>query len=43
MIFRSLRDQAKAALSERKYAAAYNDWLEELRSHAFIEMREPPL
>ncbi|KAB0578178.1 molecular chaperone SurA [Ideonella dechloratans] len=38
-----LRDQAKAVLSERKYPQAYNDWLEELRSHAFIEMREPPL
>ena len=38
-----LRDQAKGVLSERKYAAAYNDWLDELRSRAFIEMREPPL
>lgn len=38
-----LRSQARAVLSERKYNDAYTAWLDELRSHAFIEMREPPL
>lgn len=38
-----VRTQARAALRERKYADAYEAWLDELRSKAFVEMREPPL
>ncbi len=36
------RDQARTALREQKFDAAYDDWLKELRSRAYIEMREPP-
>ncbi|MEO8279479.1 MAG: peptidylprolyl isomerase [Ideonella sp.] len=39
---RQQREQARNALKERKYEAAYQDWLDELRSRAYIEMREPP-
>lgn len=38
-----LRAQAKNAIGEQKFDAAYDAWLEELRNNAFIEMREPPL
>jgi peptidyl-prolyl cis-trans isomerase SurA len=37
------REQARATLRERKFEAAYTEWNDELRSRAFIEMREPPL
>jgi len=30
-------------LRERKFEGAYAEWLDELRSRTFIEMREPPL
>lgn len=40
---RQARDQARNTLRERKFPAAYNEWVEELRSKAYIEMREPPL
>lgn len=39
---RQLREQARAALREQKYEPAYKEWTEELRSRAYIEMREPP-
>ncbi len=39
---RQQREQVRNALKERKYEAAYDDWLDELRSRAYIEMREPP-
>ena len=35
-----LREQARAALRERRYEDAYKDWVKELRANAFIEMRE---
>jgi peptidyl-prolyl cis-trans isomerase SurA len=38
-----IRAQARNAIGEQKYDAAYDAWLEELRNNAFIEMREPPL
>ncbi len=37
---KQLRDQARAALRERKYEDAYSDWMKELRARAFIETRE---
>jgi peptidyl-prolyl cis-trans isomerase SurA len=40
---RQLREQARAALRERKFEPAYAEWIEELRSRTFIELREPPL
>ena len=39
---RQLREQARNALRETKYEGAYNEWAEELRARAYIEMREPP-
>ena len=39
---RQLREQARNALREQKYDAAYAEWVEELRSRAYIELREPP-
>jgi peptidyl-prolyl cis-trans isomerase SurA len=40
---RQAREQARNTLREQKFPAAYKDWVEELRSKAYIEMREPPL
>lgn len=37
---KQLREQARAALRERRYEDAYKDWVKELRANAFIEMRE---
>ncbi len=37
---KQLREQARAALRERRYEDAFKDWLKELRANAFIEMRE---
>ena len=39
---RQLREQARNALKEQKYEAAYTEWAEELRARAYVEMREPP-
>jgi peptidyl-prolyl cis-trans isomerase SurA len=39
---RQLREQARNALKEQKYDAAFTEWAEELRARAYIEMREPP-
>lgn len=39
---RQLREQAVNALREQKYPAAYAEWADELRSRAYVEMREPP-
>ena len=36
------REQARAALRERKYEQAHTEWLDELRARAYIELREPP-
>lgn len=40
---KELREQARNALKETKFDAAYNDWVTEVKAKAFIEMREPPL
>lgn len=39
---KQLREQARNVLRERKFEPAYNEWIRELRSRAYIEMREPP-
>jgi len=40
---RALRDQARSAIREQKFEEAYAEWVRDLRSRAYIEMREPPL
>jgi peptidyl-prolyl cis-trans isomerase SurA len=40
---RQLRDQARNVLREQKFEEAYNEWAKDLRSRAYVEMREPPL
>jgi peptidyl-prolyl cis-trans isomerase SurA len=39
---KEIREQARAALRERKFESAYEEWAKELRARAYIEMREPP-
>lgn len=39
---KQVRAQARNVLRERKFEAAYNEWLKELRAQAYVEMREPP-
>jgi peptidyl-prolyl cis-trans isomerase SurA len=39
---KQLREQARSVLREQKFDVAYSDWLRDLRSRAYIEMREPP-
>jgi len=39
---RQQREQARSILRERKFEAAYTEWLRDLRSRAYIELREPP-
>jgi peptidyl-prolyl cis-trans isomerase SurA len=39
---KQLRDQARAALRERKFEDAYTEWLREVRGRAYVEFREPP-
>jgi peptidyl-prolyl cis-trans isomerase SurA len=39
---RQEREQARAQLREQKYQGAYEEWLRDLRSRAYVEMREPP-
>lgn len=36
------RDQARNALREQKFEDAYVEWVRELRSRAYVELREPP-
>lgn len=37
---KQVRDQARAALRERKYNEAYQEWVKDLRDKAFVEVRE---
>lgn len=39
---KQLREQARNVLREQKFEQAYLDWTKELRSRAYVEMREPP-
>ena len=36
------REQARNVLREQKFDAAYADWVRDLRSRAYIELRDPP-
>ncbi len=40
---RQLREQARNVLRERRFEQAFTDWTKELRSRAYVELREPPL
>ena len=37
---KQLREQARGALREQKYDEAYQDWVKDLRTKAFVEVRE---
>ncbi len=37
---KQLRDQARGALREQKYDEAYQEWVKDLRTKAFVEVRE---
>jgi peptidyl-prolyl cis-trans isomerase SurA len=39
---KQLREQARNMLREQKFEQAYGDWAKELRSRAYVELREPP-
>jgi peptidyl-prolyl cis-trans isomerase SurA len=39
---KQVREQARNALREQKFEEAYLEWIKELRSRAYVEMREPP-
>lgn len=39
---KQLREQARAALREQKFEQAYNDWVRDLRSRAYVEVRDAP-
>ena len=39
---RQVREQARNILREQKYGPAYKEWMDDLRSQAYIEKREPP-
>lgn len=39
---KEVREQARTALREQKFEAAYLDWVKDLRARAYIEMREAP-
>lgn len=39
---KQVREQARMALREQKFQQAYAEWVRELRTRAYIEMREPP-
>jgi peptidyl-prolyl cis-trans isomerase SurA len=40
---RQVREQARNVLREQRFERAYVDWTRELRSRAYVELREPPL
>lgn len=39
---KQIREQARNVLREQKFEQAYLDWAKELRSRAYVELREPP-
>jgi peptidyl-prolyl cis-trans isomerase SurA len=39
---RQLREQARNILREQKFEAAFAEWLRDMRSRSYIELREPP-
>ncbi len=39
---KQVREQARNALRAQRFEEAYHEWVKELRSRAYVEMREPP-
>jgi peptidyl-prolyl cis-trans isomerase SurA len=39
---KQLREQARLALREQKFEQAYLEWAKDLRSRAYVELRDPP-
>jgi peptidyl-prolyl cis-trans isomerase SurA len=39
---KQVREQARNVLREQRFGQAYLDWTRELRSRAYVELREPP-
>jgi peptidyl-prolyl cis-trans isomerase SurA len=39
---RQLREQARNILREQKFEQAFAEWLRDLRSRSYIELRDPP-
>ncbi len=39
---KQVREQVRNVLRERRFEQAYLDWTKEIRSRAYVEMREPP-
>ncbi len=39
---KQLREQARLALREQKFEEAYLEWAKDLRSRAYVELRDPP-
>ena len=39
---KQLREQARSALREQKFALAYSEWVREVRDRAYVEFREAP-
>ncbi|TDM05814.1 MAG: molecular chaperone SurA [Ideonella sp. MAG2] len=39
---KQVREQARNVLREQRYETTYNEWIAELRSRAYVEMREAP-
>jgi peptidyl-prolyl cis-trans isomerase SurA len=39
---KQVREQARNALREQKFEQAYLEWVKELRSRAYVELRDPP-
>jgi peptidyl-prolyl cis-trans isomerase SurA len=39
---RELRESARNLVRQRKYEETYEQWVQEVRGHAFIEYRDPP-
>jgi peptidyl-prolyl cis-trans isomerase SurA len=39
---KQVREQARNALREQKFEQAYVEWVKELRSRAYVELRDPP-
>jgi peptidyl-prolyl cis-trans isomerase SurA len=37
------REQVRGVLRERKFEQAFQDWVDELRARAYVEIREPDL
>jgi peptidyl-prolyl cis-trans isomerase SurA len=39
---KQVREQARNVLREQRFDETYAEWAKELRSRAYVEMREPP-